>query len=51
MPLQPGAKDKYEDLTKAGKLPKVAITAVMRMLIVLANALLRKNREWQPKHA
>ncbi|RKF17552.1 IS110 family transposase, partial [Altericroceibacterium spongiae] len=30
----------------AGKEKKVALTAIMRKLIVLANALLRKNREW-----
>ncbi len=38
--------DKYETLKKAGKPPKVAITAIMRKLIVLANALLRDNRQW-----
>ncbi len=38
--------EKYKALTKAGKPPKVAITAVMRKLIVLANALLRDNRKW-----
>ncbi|EHS51007.1 transposase IS116/IS110/IS902 family protein [Rhizobium sp. PDO1-076] len=47
--FNPDLKTKYEDLTKAGKPPKVAITAVMRKLIVLANALLRKNRKWEPK--
>ncbi|MDO1584338.1 IS110 family transposase, partial [Rhizobium oryzicola] len=35
----------------AGKPPKVAITAIMRKLIVLANALLKNNRKWTPKHA
>ncbi|MBB2176103.1 IS110 family transposase, partial [Gluconacetobacter johannae] len=29
----------------------VAITAIMRKLIVLANALLRDNRLWTPKAA
>ncbi|MFB9911193.1 IS110 family transposase, partial [Rhizobium paknamense] len=33
----------------AGKPSKIAITAVMRKLIVLANALLKKNRKWVPK--
>ena len=32
----------------AGKKPKVAIVAVMRKLIVLANALLRDNRPYRP---
>ncbi len=36
----------YSRLTNAGKPPKVAITAVMRKLIVTANALLRDNRQW-----
>jgi transposase len=49
--FNPDLKTKYEDLTKAGKPPNVAITAVMRKLIVLANALLRKNRKWEPKPA
>ena len=33
-------------MTKAGKPAKVAITALMRKLVVLANALLRGNRKW-----
>jgi transposase len=40
-------KAKYEQLIKAGKAPKKAITAVMRKLIILANALLKKGRQWQ----
>jgi transposase len=36
----------YQKLVEAGKPPKVAITAVMRKLVVLANALLRHNRSW-----
>jgi len=36
----------YQRLVKAGKPPKIAITAVMRKLVVLANALLRKDRLW-----
>ncbi|MGN6424003.1 MAG: IS110 family transposase, partial [Asticcacaulis sp.] len=30
----------------AGKPAKVAITAVMRKLTILANVLLRKNKKW-----
>lgn len=44
-------KAKYQALIAAGKPPKVAITAVMRKLIILANALLRANRTWIPKPA
>ncbi len=39
-------KTKYRALTKAGKPAKVAITAIMRKLIVLANALLHQSRKW-----
>lgn len=49
--FNPDLKDKYETLIKAGKPPKVAITAVMRKLVVLANALLRKQQKWTPKPA
>lgn len=44
-------KAKLEALTKAGKPAKVAITAVMRKLVILANALLRDDRLWTPKAA
>jgi transposase len=44
-------KAKYEQLIKAGKAPKQAITAVMRKLIILANALLKKGRKWQLRAA
>ena len=36
----------YQKLVQAGKPAKVAITAVMRKLVVLANALLRNDRLW-----
>lgn len=35
-------------LKAAGKPSKVAITAVMRKLVVLANTLIREDRLWQP---
>ncbi|WP_424139826.1 IS110 family transposase [Roseomonas chloroacetimidivorans] len=44
-------KAKYQALVAAGKPPKVAITAVMRKLLILANALLREHRNWTPKPA
>lgn len=44
----PDLKTKYDQLIAAGKPPKVAITAIMRKLIVLANALLRDQRKWSP---
>lgn len=36
----------YERLRKAGKPFKVAITAVMRKLLILANTLLKDGRAW-----
>lgn len=47
----PDFSAKYQALTAAGKPPKVALTAIMRKLIILANALIRDNREWSPKPA
>ena len=44
-------KTKYQALVAAGKPAKVAITAVMRKLIILANTLLRANRPWTQKMA
>lgn len=49
--FNPELKAKYDPLKAAGKAPKVVITAIMRKLIVLANALLRNNRKWTPKPA
>lgn len=42
----PDLKAKYDQLIRAGKPRKVALTAIMRKLIVTANALLRDGREW-----
>lgn len=44
-------KAKYQAMRAAGKPPKVAITAVMRKLAILANVLLREQRNWTPKAA
>jgi transposase len=44
-------KSKYDALRTAGKPPKVALTAVMRKLIILANALIRDGRAWSAKPA
>lgn len=40
---------KYQQLLKVGKAKKVAITAIMRRLVVLANTLLRAGRDWLPE--
>lgn len=47
----PDLKAKYEDLRTAGKPAKVAIVAVMRKLIEMANALVKADRKWTPKTA
>ena len=44
----PDLKTFYERLTDAGKPKKVAVTAVMRKLLVTANALIREKRNWKP---
>ena len=38
----------YRKLIKLGKHPKIALTAVMRKFVILANALITENRHWQP---
>lgn len=49
--FNPDLKELYTRLTKAGKPAKLAITAVMRKLVIIANALLRKGEKWQRKTA
>lgn len=49
--FNPDLKRKYRALITAGKPAKVAITAVMRKLLLLANALLRDGRTWSSKPA
>lgn len=49
--FNPDMKAKYKALVAAGKPPKVAITAVMRKLVIVANALLKADRKWTPKLA
>ena len=42
--VNPDMTKKYNQLINAGKEKKVALTAIMRKLLVMANALLRGNR-------
>lgn len=51
MRFNPDLKTKYDDLVARGKPAKVAITAIMRKLIILANALVRDGRKWTPSPA
>lgn len=41
----------YQTMTARGKPPKVALTAIMRKLIILANALIKADRIWAPRPA
>ncbi|MEW9853792.1 IS110 family transposase [Novosphingobium sp. M1R2S20] len=45
--FNPDLKAKYQQLVTAGKPARIAITAVMRKLVVIANALLKADRCWQ----
>lgn len=45
--FNPDLKAKYHQMIGAGKPAKIAITAVMRKLVVTANALLKADRCWQ----
>jgi len=47
----PDLRQKYQAMISDGKPAKVALTALMRKLIELANALVRQDREWTPKTA
>ena len=46
--FNPGLKAVYDRLRAAGKPAKLALVAGMRKLIILANALIRDDREWTP---
>lgn len=39
----------YERLRNRGKAAKIALVAVMRKLVILANTLIAQDREWTPK--
>ena len=47
----PDLKAKYDNMRTAGKPAKVALVAVMRKLIEMANALVKADRKWTPKTA
>lgn len=44
--FNPDLKVKYTQFIAAGKRQKVALTAIMRKLLVMANTLLRAHRKW-----
>ena len=41
----------YQRLLAAGKAKKVALTACMRKLLIIINAMMKHNRPWNPKFA
>ena len=49
--FNPDLKAKYQQLVAAGKPAKIAITTVMRKLVVIVNALLKADRLWAPARA
>lgn len=49
--FNPDLKAKYQQMVATGKPAKIAITAIMRKLIVTANALLKADRCWQQSPA
>lgn len=46
--FNPDLRQFHQRLKDNGKPPKVAITAIMRKLLVLANSLIAHNRQWTP---
>jgi transposase len=49
--FNPDRKAKYIQLLDAGEPAEVALTAITRKLIILANAVRKANRRWTPKIA
>ena len=49
--FNPDLRQRYQNMIKAGKPAKVALTALMRKLIVLANSLVQHDRKWTAKTA
>ncbi len=49
--FNPDMTAKYENMCTRGKPKKVALTAIMRKLLELANALVKARRKWTPKLA
>lgn len=47
----PHLKKTFDTLSDAGKHAKLALTAVMRKLLIFANSLLRDNRKWNENRA
>ena len=48
--FNPKLKTFYKKLIKKGKKPKVALVAVMRKIIVIANAMIKNNTKWNNEY-
>lgn len=51
MKRHPALAAKYTAMREAGKAHKVALTTLMRKLLILANTLIKEDRLWAPKPA
>lgn len=49
--FNPVIKEFYDRLIQAGKLPKVALTACMRKMLTILNAMVASGKSWQPNLA
>jgi len=49
--FNPDLRRKYQSMTSAGKPAKLALTALMRKLLELANALIAQDHTWLPRKA
>ena len=47
----PVIKDFYHRLTSSGKKPKVALTACMRKILIILNAMMKNHTPWSPSYA
>ncbi len=47
----PAIRDSYQRLLAAGKPKKLALTACMRKLVVILNAIVKSNSPWQAARA
>jgi transposase len=46
--INPVLRTFYERLTNAGKPPKLALTACMRRLLTILNAMMKSGQHWIP---
>jgi transposase len=49
--FNPPIRDFYKHLRTRGKAPKLAITAAMRKLLIMANTIIQQDRPWTAHHA